>query len=64
MLDAAVKRALEKADGTRPVIPHSGVLPHPGSDGTDTHLYFGWYHGDERDFPAMSAGACPAWPAS
>jgi beta-mannosidase len=49
-----VKRALEKADGTRPVIAHSGVLPHPPLlDGTDSHLYFGWYHGHERDFPGF-----------
>jgi beta-mannosidase len=31
------------------------VLPHPGSGGTDSHFYFGWYHGDERDFPALCA---------
>ena len=37
---------------------HSGVLPHPGSGGTDTHLYFGWYHGTERDLPR----ALGAWP--
>ncbi|HEY9556587.1 MAG TPA: hypothetical protein VIR58_07625, partial [Acidimicrobiales bacterium] len=50
VLDRSVKRALEKADGTRPVIAHSGVLPHPPLlDGTDSHLYFGWYHGDERE---------------
>ena len=50
--------ALEKADGTRPVIAHSGVLPHlPQLDGTDTHLYFGWYHGDERDLPGLLAAA-------
>jgi beta-mannosidase len=40
------------------VIPHSGVFPHPGSGGTDTHTYFGWYHGEERDFPRAMA----AWP--
>ncbi|MGI8753988.1 MAG: glycoside hydrolase family 2 protein [Acidimicrobiales bacterium] len=49
-LDRSIKRALEKADGTRPVVAHSGVLPHPAG-GTDSHLYFGWYHGDERDLP-------------
>ena len=55
MLDRSVKRAFEKADGTRPVIAHSGVLPHPPQlDGTDSHLYFGWYHGDERDLPAFA----------
>jgi beta-mannosidase len=55
VLDATVKRSLERADGSRPVIAHSGVLPHPGSGGTDTHVYFGWYHGEERDFPAFCA---------
>ena len=31
------------------------MLPHPPTlDGTDTHLYFGWYHGDERDLPALA----------
>jgi beta-mannosidase len=54
VLDRSVKRALEKADGTRPVIAHSGVLPHPPQlDGTDSHLYFGWYHGNERDLPGF-----------
>jgi beta-mannosidase len=52
ILDRSIKRALQKSDGSRPVIPHSGVFPHlPQLDGTDTHTYFGWYFGDERDFP-------------
>ena len=55
VLDRSVKRALEGGDGSRPVIAHSGVLPHPGSGGTDSHLYFGWYHGDERDLPRLFA---------
>jgi beta-mannosidase len=56
VLDRSVKRAFEKADPTRPVVPHSGVAPHlPQLDGTDSHLYFGWYHGDERDLPAFAA---------
>jgi len=58
ILDHSIKRALEQADGSRPVIAHSGVFPHPGSGGTDTHTYFGWYHGEERDFPSAMA----AWP--
>jgi beta-mannosidase len=58
VLDHSIKRALEHGDGSRPVIPHSGVFPHPFSGGTDTHTYFGWYHGDERDFPRAMA----AWP--
>ena len=56
ILDRSIKRALEQADGTRPVIAHSGVFPHPPQlDGTDSHLYFGWYWGDERDFPRLCA---------
>ncbi len=53
ILDRTIKRALEKADPTRPVVAHSGVLPHPGSGGTDTHSSLGWAYGDERDFPAF-----------
>ena len=51
-LDRTVRRALERADGSREVVAHSGVVPHPAW-GTDSHLYYGWYHGDERDFPAL-----------
>jgi beta-mannosidase len=58
VLDHSVSRALETADPTRPVIPHSGVWPSLGSGGTDAHLYFGWYHGHERDLPRFLA----AWP--
>jgi beta-mannosidase len=32
------------------------VWPHlPQLDGTDTHVYFGWYHNTERDFPRFLA---------
>jgi beta-mannosidase len=56
ILDRWVKRALEKADETRPVTSHSGVMPHlPEVGGTDSHLSFGWYHGDERDLPGFAA---------
>jgi beta-mannosidase len=55
MLDASVKRALHKADGSRPVVAHSGVAPHlPQLDGTDSHLFFGWRVGDERDLPGFA----------
>jgi beta-mannosidase len=54
VLDRSIRRALERADGSREVVAHSGILPHPGW-GTDTHLYFGWYHGQERDLPAALA---------
>lgn len=56
VLDGSIARALRKTDGSRPVVPHSGVLPHlPLLDGTDSHLYFGWYHGDERDLTRFAA---------
>jgi beta-mannosidase len=56
ILDRSIARTLRRADGTRPVVPHSGVWPHlPQLDGTDTHVYFGWYHGRERDFPRFLA---------
>ncbi|HYI62417.1 MAG TPA: hypothetical protein VEW93_11510 [Acidimicrobiales bacterium] len=55
VLDRSIKRALQRHDGTRPVIAHSGVLPSPPRlDGTDSHLYFGWYHGEERQLPAFA----------
>lgn len=50
VLDRSVKRVLVRCDRSRPVVPHSGVLPHPPwSTGTDTHLYPGWYSGRARD---------------
>jgi beta-mannosidase len=59
VLDRAIKTTLERNDGTRPVIAHSGVYPHlPQLDGTDSHLWFGWKVGDERDLPAFLA----RWP--
>jgi beta-mannosidase len=56
ILDRWVKRAFERSDQTRPVIAHSGALPHlPQLDGTDSHLYFGWYHGEESDLAGFAA---------
>lgn len=54
VLDRSIHRALEKADSSRPVVAHSGILPHPAW-GTDSHLYRGWYHGDERELPSVLA---------
>ena len=54
VLDRSIQRALERSDGSREVVAHSGVLPHPAW-GTDSHFYFGWYHGHERDFPGALA---------
>ncbi len=59
LLDRAIKSVLERNDGTRPVVAHSGVYPHlPQLDGTDSHLWFGWKVADERDLPAFLA----RWP--
>jgi beta-mannosidase len=56
VLDRSVKRVFEKHDGTRPVVAHSGVLPHlPQLDGTDAHLWFGWYGGQPEDLAAFAA---------
>ncbi len=51
VLDFAIHRSLTRSDPSRPVSAHSGILPGPLSGGSDTHCYFGWYHGDERDLP-------------
>ena len=56
ILDRWVKRAFESADESRAVVAHSGVAPHmPQLDGTDSHLFFGWYHGEERDIEGFAA---------
>ena len=43
VLDTSVRRALERADGSRPVVA-----------ATDEHLWLGWHHGDERDLPSLA----------
>ena len=56
ILDRWVKRAFETADESRAVIAHSGVAPHlPQLAGTASHLFFGWYHGEERDLDGFAA---------
>lgn len=56
ILDLWVKRAFEAADESRPTIAHSGVAPHlPQLDGTDSHLFFGWYHGAAADIDGFAA---------
>lgn len=55
VLDRWVKRSFERTDPTRLCVPHSGVLPHfPLLDGTDSHFYFGWYHGNVRDIEQLA----------
>ena len=53
-LDRSIRRALERADGSREVVAHSGILPHPAW-GTDSHLYFGWYYGHQRELSTALA---------
>jgi len=50
VLDRTVRRALNQADPSRPVISHSGVLPNlPRLDDADSNLWFGWYSGRRGD---------------
>jgi beta-mannosidase len=59
VLDRWVKRAFEQSDPTRPVVAHSGVLPHlPQLDGTSSHLWLGWHRG-EIDELAQRARTLP-----
>jgi beta-mannosidase len=56
VLDRSVKHTIDKYDGTRPVVAHSGQWPHPPQlDGTDTHLWFGWRWGEGRDLEKLAA---------
>ena len=56
ILDRSVKRALERADASRPVVAHSGIAPHPPQfDGTSSHLWFGWYYGEMPDLGGFAA---------
>ena len=56
VLDGWVKRAFESADESRPTVAHSGVAPHlPQLSGTDSHLFFGWFHGEAADLAGFAA---------
>jgi beta-mannosidase len=59
VLDRSIRRSLERADPSRPVIANSGVLPSVAREAS-SHLYFGWYHGRFRDLPR----AARLWPAA
>ena len=50
VVDHSIKAVLEKTDPSRPIVAHSGVLPHPPQlEGTDSHLWFGWRYGSAGD---------------
>ena len=54
MLDRSVAETLASSDGSRPVIPHSGVWPHlPQLSGTSTHLWAGWRWGRTSDLARL-----------
>lgn len=53
-LDGSLRRTLERSDGSRPVVAHSGVWPHPAG-ATDTHTSIGWARGDYRDLAVQLA---------
>jgi beta-mannosidase len=56
VLDRGVRRAIRKADPSRPVDVHGGLLPNlPSLDGTDTHLWFGWRSGRAEDLATFVA---------
>ena len=56
ILDRWVRRAFESADETRSVVTHSGVAPNPIEiDGSASHLFFGWSHGNESDLSGFAA---------
>jgi beta-mannosidase len=79
VLDGSIKRALQRADGSRPVLAQSGVGPHaPTFDGADARLWLGWEHGEVTDLrhlaravprlvrfvSAFGAAAAPGDPAA
>ncbi|HEY6533816.1 MAG TPA: hypothetical protein VIY72_16025 [Acidimicrobiales bacterium] len=54
VLDRSVAETLSTSDGSRPVIPHSGVWPHfPQLSGTSTHLWAGWRWGSVGDLTRL-----------
>lgn len=56
ILDRGIKQALKEADPTRPIVAHSGVLPNVMNlKGTDSHLYFGWQHGEVSNLRVLAS---------
>ena len=59
ILDARSSAPSSGPTAAGPWSPTPASSPHlPQLDGTDSHLYFGWYYGEERDLPGFAA----AWP--
>jgi len=56
VLDTSVRRVLQRTDGSRPVVLHTGVVPHlPRIDGTTSSLWFGWHDRHVSDLgPALA----------
>jgi beta-mannosidase len=54
MLDRSVAEVLSTSDRSRPVLPHSGVWPHPPQlSGSATHLWAGWRWGRIEDLARL-----------
>ncbi len=54
MLDRSVAETLGASDGSRPVLPHTGVWPHlPQLSGSATHLWAGWRWGRTTDLARL-----------
>ena len=51
--EAGLRAGRRHPPGHRPLRRRCPTCPQ--LDGTDSHLYFGWYHGDERDLPGFAA---------
>ena len=50
VLDRRLARVLSRCDGSRPVVPHTGVPPHlPSLEGTTSQLWFGLHGGRAAD---------------
>ncbi len=56
VLDRRLSRVLSRCDGSRPVVPHTGVPPRfPLLDGTTSELWFGLHGGRAADLAATLA---------
>jgi beta-mannosidase len=55
VLDRFIKRAVERADPTRPCVPSGGSAPHlPMLEGADSRLWMGWTHGRAHDIVGVA----------